>query len=526
MSNNFHEGHWGQCLELLSHLCQYSEDILLVSGPSGIGKTTMQLALIEIESQNFTICDVTAMPDLTAEQLTEQIDSACDNIDKKDILLLIDDAQHLSFEVIDALLQLKQKVANPLHIVLFATAELEQKIARSALKANFEKQVHTIEIEPLTVMELEAFLMHQWRNMYNNNDLKLNKAKYKKIHAASNGVPGRALQAAKEVLSGKTITTENATPRLSPFTVGVAVSFGILFCVLAFMWPSRDEPIETASTSSMPQPLDATILAATAESIDETSDVYPEVMPTPESSMPPEPYAAPEISTMPEPLPMPDPYAIPEPSIIPEPSTMPEPLPVEPNKLDVQPIPSPDVLPQPELVSKVSDDEKIVRLEKKLQVLQEQLNNEQTARRLSESKLQAIKSQPVITTPKTVSKKRSEKSAAFKPKPKPKTLSFSKQELHILSFPSRNFALQLLGSNNESKVQAFIRDNNLNSKAFYYKGIHKGQSWYVVVSGNYASKFEAQQAASRLPYELKKLHPWPREYSKIHNSIKARNTNE
>jgi tRNA A37 threonylcarbamoyladenosine biosynthesis protein TsaE len=38
----FRNGQWGQCLDLVKHLCQYSENILLVSANLGMGKTTLK----------------------------------------------------------------------------------------------------------------------------------------------------------------------------------------------------------------------------------------------------------------------------------------------------------------------------------------------------------------------------------------------------------------------------------------------------------------------------------------------------
>ena len=139
MLNNFSGGHWGQCLESLSHLCEYSDDILLVSGPSGIGKSTMKNVLATQESDKFMVCKISATCDITPESLTQCIDLECDKQTNKELLLLIDDAQNLSLDVVTLLLRLKKKtaVSGLLHIVLFATSELEEKISFSVLKDDF-----------------------------------------------------------------------------------------------------------------------------------------------------------------------------------------------------------------------------------------------------------------------------------------------------------------------------------------------------------------------------------------------------
>jgi len=432
MSNNFHGGHWGQCLELLSHLCQYGDDILLVSGPSGIGKSTMKEALINKDTDRFIVCEVWATPTLTTESFAERLDLECHNQDNKELLLLIDDAQNLSLDIITLLLQLKQKSAATglLHIVLFATPELEHKISRSVLKDEFFEQTHSIEIEPLTLAEVEAFLTHEWREVH-NSELLLSKSKCKKIYALSAGIPGKAKQIAREVLAGKDgPSSSQDKSRLSPFAVGITVSFGVLFCILAVIWPSADETVLVKQAS----PAELTVAA-----IPQLTKEEPDVV----------------VSTI-------------------------------------------QVQPQPSVVV-VTDDEKMARLERKLEALQQQLSGEQEARRAAEKKLNHTQ-------------------VNLKPQ--------ATHETHILAMPGQNYAIQLLGSNNEKKVQAFISNNKLTDKAHYYRGIHKGRSWFVVVYGNYISKAEAQKAVSKLPLALRKLRPWPRQYSKIHNSISKNTKND
>lgn len=458
MSNNFHGGHWGQCLELLSHLCQYGNDILLVSGPAGIGKSTMKDALINQDMERFTICEIWATPDLTAESLAERIELECDNEDNKELLLLIDDAQNLSFDTITLLLQMKQKFAATgiLHTVLFATPDLESKISRSVLKDEFFEQTHTIEIEPLTLSEVRAFLTHEWREVH-NSELLLSKSKCKKIYALSGGIPGKAKHIAKEVLAGKDGPQLHDKSSLSPFAVGVTVSFGLLFCILAIVWPSADETtlVTQAKTTEIVAPESPSELVASAEA-------EPEVILEPISN------AALENN---EP--------IVEQAIITPANTM-------------------------------SADEKLARLERKLEALQQQLSGEQEARRAAETKLnnhtqlyqknQTSKVTPVIRN--------------------------SAHETHLLAMPNQNYAIQLLGTNSEKKAQAFISNNKLVNKAYYYKGIHKGRPWFIVVYGNYSSKLDAQRAVYNLPLSLRKQRPWPRQYSMIQQSINKRSKND
>jgi DamX protein len=469
MSNNFHGGHWGQCLELLSHLCQYGNDILLVSGPPGIGKTTMKDALIRQNTETFMICEVWATPLLTTESLAERIELEFDNTGNKELLLLIDDAQNLSLDIVTLLLQLRQKFAATgiLHIVLFATTELEQKISRSVIKDEFFEQTHTIEIEPLTLSEVQAFLTHEWREVH-NAELLLSKSKFKKIYTLSGGIPGKAKNIAKEVLAGKdgSHLSEDKS-KLSPFAVGVTVSFGVLFCILAIVWPSADE------TALIKQ--SKTLQIASSEPVIEAAAVIDS-----ESEL--DPLANAVLSN----------------------ADLANNEPIDPAILS----------------SAVTADEKMARLERKLEALQLQLSGEREARRAAEAKFNhtQLSQKPTNVTDKVIAK--------VSPNVTPKVVRNSTHESHLLAMPGQNYAIQLLGTNDEKKAQAFIVNNKLTNKAYYYKGIHKGKPWFIVISGNYSSKLEAQKALSKLPLSLRKQRPWPRQYSMIQKSINKHNKND
>lgn len=107
-----------------------------------------------------------------------------------------------------------------------------------------------------------------------------------------------------------------------------------------------------------------------------------------------------------------------------------------------------------------------------------------------------------------------------------KTLGFSKQEKHILALPGNYYTLQLLSMHNEDQVKNFIKKHNLQNKANYYKSHFKGKDWYVVVYGSFANKTDAQLALAKLPADIKKLQPWPREFANIHYSLNTRGKND
>jgi type II secretory pathway predicted ATPase ExeA len=98
----------------------------------------------------------------------------------------------------------------------------------------------------------------------------------------------------------------------------------------------------------------------------------------------------------------------------------------------------------------------------------------------------------------------------------------SHQEQELLKLNPNHFILQLVGLSQESAVLKFIKSNNLEGQAFYYRTSLKNKPWYVVVYGNYASQALANDAIQNLPDKLRQLHPYPHKIAAIQKSI---NTN-
>lgn len=214
----FRDAHWGQCLELLSHLCVHGSQVLLVIGPSGIGKTAMKYALENRQIPN---------------------------------LHLVDDAHNLSIDQAVRLLHEKEQ-----RIVLFARPELVDRINRCGLQADFTKHARIIEIEPLTLTEMGNFLLHQWQILGHDGNLPYKQAEIQKIYALSRGIPGAAKQLFTDSLRGRAMLdnakTETNTKRFSPLIVGLVVACGLLFCLFALVWPQRDKPV-AMETTPLPQ---------------------------------------------------------------------------------------------------------------------------------------------------------------------------------------------------------------------------------------------------------------------------------
>lgn len=88
-------------------------------------------------------------------------------------------------------------------------------------------------------------------------------------------------------------------------------------------------------------------------------------------------------------------------------------------------------------------------------------------------------------------------------------------EKWITGQPSKNFTIQLIILSDESALQSFINDNNLQGNAHYYRTQKNGESLYALVHGSFESYSMAKEKAGALSYKLDIEEPWIRNMSEI-----------
>lgn len=96
-----------------------------------------------------------------------------------------------------------------------------------------------------------------------------------------------------------------------------------------------------------------------------------------------------------------------------------------------------------------------------------------------------------------------------------------KAEGWLLQQDAQTYTLQLLGVHNEAALLKFIRDHTLQDHVAYYHKLRNNQDWYVLVYGVYADGVKAREARSQLTKSLQKLKPFPRQLADIQRDINA-----
>jgi len=469
----FRNGQWGQCLDLIKHLCQYSENILLASGKEGMGKTTLKNTLKNLEDKNFKFLDIQASAISSVSKLMQNIavgfgisfdsQEAPANSNKNNVwVLLIDDADLLSLELVGALFQLRESANGLLHIVLFAKLSLESRILESTWREACETYVHVIELEPLTLSETESLLQHQWKLVGNKVNLPFDRAAINNIHALSGGITREVLKLAKSQINGEEVVGNNKTlfstflSVLSPVMLGLTVLFGIVFILISFFLPSDiDANLATVNNETDVQPQESEVVLmeeATPLSLEETTVEIPEIVA--QSSA---------LAT-----------------------------PVEPKveATTAQKTPENDLLLQ---TTEHKVEEKII-----------------TEQHVSSQALPLPEGKPIIAE---VIPTITNKTLDLKPR-------VAANEKSILGIAANKFTIQLLGAAQEKRILEFIEANNLTDQAQYYRTTHNDKPWFILIYGSYASRAEATEAVKVLPKEVQSLKPWTRDIASIQKVIK------
>ncbi|WP_272656536.1 MULTISPECIES: SPOR domain-containing protein [unclassified Providencia] len=85
---------------------------------------------------------------------------------------------------------------------------------------------------------------------------------------------------------------------------------------------------------------------------------------------------------------------------------------------------------------------------------------------------------------------------------------------NIMSAPEGTYTLQLSSASRSDTLEAFAKENKLaNYKV--YKTIRNGQTWYVLIHGNYNSVTDAKNAIATLPSAVQAKKPWVRNMKQV-----------
>ena len=486
-----------QRLDLLQHLTQFGDMLLLVSGPPGSGKTALLRQFRLRANDNWRLCQLSGSQISTPRVLRAQL-GECFGIDPEQAdfgsrlmahceglqqtarlgVLVIDDAQAMPDSVLAALLTLggtpRETVAR-LRILFFAEPGLEERLVKGGFHNPRQPLVHSLEMPLFDERQSAAYLMYRLAVAGYSGDSPFSSAQVRAMHKAAGGVPARLNALAREQLIALA-RKRGGRPRPSGGEEtgrGRQLVWGIVSGAVAvlglggaWLWwqgreaepplaeaevplalPEAPRPVLEAESPAPPEqaPMEAPDQGAGAEALPSPEETPALAGAGPAESPPQVEKAQPQIA-----------------------ESSPAAPPAKAGE-EAQQAATPEVRPAPPPAAEAA---------------------------ASPPEREAARA-PVEAHAGEVAK------AAAPPKD------------WISAQPPGHYTLQLLGVSREASARAFVKRHGLGGQAHVFRARRKGRDWFVVIYGNYPSKAEAQAALKRLPAAVRKGGPWPRRFREI-----------
>jgi len=350
-----------QTLNMLQHLTQYSEELLLVTGPAGSGKSSLLEQYLARADEDWKVCRVSAVETPDPGQLfitaARCFGLHTDNVSGDALLdalrqhlnhlqqtmtpvLVVDDADKLSddaLEIVVHLAELPGDHGKLVRVILFADSAILPRFDSARFSAG--PRPHRLDLKPLDETQTIAYLQHRLATAGFAGGPVFLPRDLKRIHKQSLGWPGAINLQAHEVLMSKRSGSSIPWPYVvAALAVAAAVGTWLQFSSGGHVPPASITPAPPPVAAAPERPIvrfaEPTGAAPSALTVRSGESVQITCL-----------APAPEPLVREVPLPPPaEPVAVPEPVVILPPSPEPEPEPAVP-AVALPPLPEPPAEP-------------------------------------------------------------------------------------------------------------------------------------------------------------------------------------
>ena len=523
-----------QRLDLLTHLVQFGESVVVVSGPRGSGKSSLLEQFLGQINPQWDICLMDAESgDQLSDRLAEIVGGSAEDDEQsmltrwaaqtaapQHLVVVIDNAEQLDNATCQQLCELAGlPEGERLRIVLFGTADTQQRVRTMLEKLASKRTCQTLDVPKLTEEETASYLMYRLAVAGYSGESPFTPTEVRAMCKAADGRPGEINQLAHESLIEHHLRAKNknrAPARRSTaknsVPVWIGASIGIIAIAGYLGWqrltpttgPDHDIAPPQVAFSKMPLELPPTPLSA--DSIDDAPAPLPEP-PSPEAQVADTPALVTETADIDTPV---------------------ETVVDEVKSITPSPIVTADTIP-PDATSEAKPEASAAPVitaapAASTKPIESDTPSPRSAVPTGEQPA-AIRDEPVtLPAPAPKDATITEKAAAVPPSPEQPLPASAPNQPHredwLLQQQPTAFTLQLLGSREQSSIPTYIKRNALETeKTAYYRGRYRDADWYVLLYGIYPDKAAALAARSTLPDKVQKAKPWPRSLKSVQDSI-------
>jgi len=561
-----------QRLDLVLHLTQFSDDILILTGETGSGKTTLAYQFLQQAHSSWKTCFIAASRTTNASQFLRQFNHCFQLQNDSQILeqmvietkgrlsdklsdpgphiLLIDDAHHLNAETLGVLFELADvrdhSEKNQLHLVLLAQPDIKTTMLEPEVAATRHAKTRKLEIPALNRFHSDALLTFRLR-VAGCNDRIISDKVLARIFSESQGNPGKLCSAAHEYLSQKALSkfANSATGgkrkmswmKRTFLLVLALVGIGLLFFQDEFNRYFNQKPDNSKENTvvsqkiELPQKTQPDIGGEAVKSGESETDqaiiVAENKIETPPEAQTPSEEAASADNTRFDHLAAEVPAELEK-----KRNDALEKIQSQLKKLEKkrreQPASQDPVHPQFAMPATEKPAEKIsespagpVLFPATGQALASASDSSTSQQTAAEAKnTTKPKAEAIIAKPASNAK---ESPPNTRP-PEKNALSLTHGEQWIEKQPAEYYTLQLIAGYQLSTLQRFITQHKLAQKELsYYLSYNKqGKAWHSLLYGSYPDLQSARNAAQALTQSSSIKQPWIRQFSKIHGDLRPR----
>jgi len=237
-----HIGERIQQLDMLLHVQQFSSLIVLLSGESNTGKSSLLSVAKDQLATHLQVIhfDALAYPDeqsiivYLASQLecTATLASIEEDTQETTLHVLIDDAHLLDAQALSLLVALSIRQES-WHLVLCGDASIQPKLTELQQEHQAEKLYHQIDLQPLSEAESSQFINELFKQA-GVNEHPLSENKIHQLWLLSNGLPGKLI----ELLD---VEKEHRQRLKARFPLGHVAAIVLIGVALVFSFLYQDE---------------------------------------------------------------------------------------------------------------------------------------------------------------------------------------------------------------------------------------------------------------------------------------------